>query len=140
MKRARCNTNGTQRVKGSGTFYFIHRKEGPNGKKIIYAQFSCDIRLQIDEISRTRLLVGGDRLDYDEKKRIETAGLKTIKIHLNSSYSTEGVKYAAVNIGNFYTNSKLDSPEYMHIHSSLVPKDLINKDVAIKYMHKDGYV
>ena len=77
--------DGTQRVKGSDTFHFIRSMHVPIGKKITYARFCCDVRLQKDNINQTRLTVGGDKLEYGEKTSTETAGLETIKIHINNT-------------------------------------------------------
>ena len=85
MQGAGHNADGIQRVKGSDTFHFIHKKNVPKGKKIMYARCCCDIRLQKDEINRTRLTIGADRLEYDGKTSTETASLETIKIYLNST-------------------------------------------------------
>ena len=95
--------DSTQRVKGSDIVNFVRRMNVPIGKKITYAQSCCDVRLQKDEINQTRLTVGEDRLEYDGKTSTETAGLETIKIHLNSTISTKDAKYAAADIGKFYT-------------------------------------
>ena len=46
----------------------------------------------------------------------------------------------AANIGNFYTNSKLDSPEYMRIHLSLIPQENIEEYEAMKFVDIDGHV
>ena len=96
LKGVGKNEDGTQRVKGSDTFHFIKRKQVPIGKKVTYARFCCDVRLQKDDINRTRLTVGGDRLPYDGKTSTETAGQETIKIHLNSTIPTKDVKYAGL--------------------------------------------
>ena len=98
------------------------------------------MRLQKDDINRTRLTVGGDRLPYDGKASTETAGLETIKIHLNSTISTKDAKYATADIGNFYTNSKLKTPEYMKIHISLIPQEIIDEYDVKQYVNEDGYV
>lgn len=64
-------------------------------------------------------MVGGNKVSYGGKTSTKTAGLKIIKIHLNSTISTKDAEYTAVvNIRNFNTNLKLDSPEYMQIHLS----------------------
>ena len=112
----------------------------PIGKKITYARFCCDVRLQKDDINRMRLTVGGDRLPYDEKTSTKTAGLETIKIHLNSTISTKDAKYAAAEIGNFYTNSKLESSEYMRIPLNQIPQEIIDEYDVMKYVEADGYV
>ena len=110
------------------------------GKKVTYERFCCNVQLQKDDIKRTRLTVGGDRLPYDGKTSTETAGLKTIKIHINSTISTKDEKYATADIGNFYTNSKLKSPKYMKIHLSLIPQEIIDEYDVMQYVDVDGYV
>ena len=108
LKGVGINKDGSQRVTGSDTFHFIKQMQVPIKKKVTYARFCCDVCLQKDDINRIRLTVGGYRLEYDEKTSTETAGLETIKIHLNSTISTKDVKYTAADIGNVYTNSKLE--------------------------------
>ena len=75
-----------------------------------------------------------------KKTSAETAGLETIKIHINSTISTKDTKYAAADIGNFYTNSKLESSECMRIHPSLIPQEIIDEYDAMQYVEADGYV
>lgn len=94
----------------------------PVRKKITYARFCCDVRLQKVDINQTRLTVGGDRLKYDGNTSTETEELETIHIHLNSTISTKDAKYVVADIGNLYTQSKLKTSEYMIIHLSLIPK------------------
>ena len=79
-------------------------------------------------------------LEYNKKTSTETAGLETIKIHLNSTIWTKDAKYAAADIGNFYTNSKLELSEYMRIHLSLIPQEIIDEYDVMKYVEADGYV
>ena len=141
MKGAGRNKDGTQRAKGSDTLHFIHKKDISKGKKITYAWFCCDIiRLQKEEINRTRMTIGGNLLEYEGKTSTEKASLETIKIHLNSTISTKNAKYAAADIGNFYTNSKLDTSESMRIHLSLIPQEIIEEYQAMKFVDIDGYV
>ena len=140
LKGVGKNEDSTQRVTGSDTFHFIKQMQVPIGKKVTYARFCCDVRLQKDDINRTRLTVGGYRLIYNGKSSTETAGLETIKIHLNSTISTKDEKYAAADVGNFYTNSKLESSEYMKIHFSLIPQEIIDEYDVMQYVDADGYV
>ena len=51
VKGAGRNANKTQRLKGSDTLHFIHKKDISKGKKITYARFCCNIRQQKDEIN-----------------------------------------------------------------------------------------
>jgi hypothetical protein len=115
------------RIEGTDTMHLIHKKDIPKNKKITYARFVSEIRLQKAEIHRTRMTAGGDRLDdYEGKTSTETAGLETIKIHINSTISRArlGAKYLCIGIGNMYLNTKLLSPEYMRIHIDLVPEEI----------------
>ena len=86
------------------------------------------------------MTVGGNHLQYNGKTSTELAGLETIKIHLNSTISTKNAKYAATDIRNFYTNSKLDLPEYIRIHLSLIPQEIIEEYDAMKFVDINGYV
>jgi hypothetical protein len=56
------------RIKGTDTMHLIKNCNIPKGKKITYARFVSEIRLQKAEIHRTRLTAGGDRLDYEGKQ------------------------------------------------------------------------
>jgi hypothetical protein len=48
------------RIKGTDTIHLIKKCNIPKGKKITYARFVSEIRLQKAEIHRTRLTAGGD--------------------------------------------------------------------------------
>ena len=128
-------------MKGSNMFHFIYKKVVPKGKKVVCAWFCCDIQLQKNEIIWTRLTVGGDdQLDYNGKACTDTTGLKTIKIHLASIISTKGAKYVAVDIGNLYTNSKLDSPKFTkNMHLSLIPQEIMDRYNAMQYINANVY-
>ena len=99
MKGVGPTDDGKKHVQILDIFHFIYKKDVSRDKKIIYTQLCCDIRLQKDKINRTQLTIGGDILDCDGITSIETTGLKTINIHLNSTISIEGTKYEATGIG-----------------------------------------
>ena len=50
-------------IQGTETMEFIQKHEVPYDKKVTYARFICDYRLQKEEKERTRITVGGNRLD-----------------------------------------------------------------------------
>ena len=139
LKGVGRNEDSTQRVKWSDIINFIRRMHVLI-EKMTYARFCCDVQLQKDNIDCTRLTVGGDRLKYNGKTSTETAGLETIKMHINSTISTKDAKYATADIGNFYTSSKLKSLEYMRIYLSLFPQEIIDEYDVIKYFKTDVYV
>ena len=62
------------------------------------------------------MTAGGDLLKYDGETTTKTSTIETAKILINIIISTEGARFAYWDVGNFYTNSRLDEPEYMRIH------------------------
>ena len=137
----RKKNNGISRVgDGHDTFRFIKKEEVPKGRKVTYARFCCDQRPQKEEVNRTRLTVGGDRLEYEGQTSTEVASLETTKILINSTISTEGARFACADIGNMYTNSRLDTPEYMRIHINDIPEEVQEEYNTDEYVKEDGYV
>jgi hypothetical protein len=73
--------NGYGDIKGTNTMRFCEKKDIPFHKKVSYARTVCGMRPQKDEILRTRMTAGGDRLDYDGDISTDISGLNTNKIH-----------------------------------------------------------
>ena len=63
-------TNGLKdgRVKGTNTMHFIRKADVPADRKkdVTYGSFTCDFRPNKAEENRTRLTMGGDRINYPE--------------------------------------------------------------------------
>ena len=66
--------------------------------------------------------------------------METVKIHINSTISTKGAQYTCADIGNFYTNSRLESPEYMRIHERDIPDEVKEEYNVDQYIANDRYV
>jgi hypothetical protein len=128
------------KIEGIDTMHLIKKCDIPKNKKITYARFCSDARPQKSETHRTRLTAGGDRLDYEGKTSTDTAGLETIKIHINSTISRKEAKYMCIDIGNMYLNTKLLSPEYIWIHIDLIPEEIQHEYNTKEFTDKDGYV
>ncbi len=47
----------------------------------------------------------------------------TVKIHLNSVISTKGARYCTINLKDFYLNTLMARPEFMHMKLSELPKE-----------------
>ena len=84
--------------------------------------------------------VGGNILEYHGETSTEVAALETVKIHLNSLLSTKGAKYACIDVGNFYTNSRLEEPEFMRMHINDFTEEVIEEYNVMEYANEDGYV
>ena len=73
------------------------------------------------------MTAGGDWLNYDGETTTKTSTIQTAKKLINSTISTEGARFACWDVGNFYTNSRLDKPEYMQIHIKDIPQEVIEE-------------
>jgi hypothetical protein len=115
------------RIKGTDTIKFIRKEDVPAGRTVTYGRFVCDLRPQKAEVERTRVTVGGDRIEYPGKVSSPTAGLTTMKLHVNDTLSTPNAKNVMWDIHNFYLNTPLDRHEYMKIHIDLIPQEIIDQ-------------
>ena len=65
------------------------------------------------ETHRTRLMIGGDRINYLEDCGTPMADLLTVKLLLNSVISTPEARYMTMDIKDFYLNTPLKRYEYL---------------------------
>ena len=96
-------------IKGTNTIYFIHRREIPieRLKDVTYVKFVCKVKPNKAEMHRTRIAVGGDKVNYPKDVGTPTANLLLVKTHLNSVISTPNAKYMSLDIHNFYLNTPM---------------------------------
>ena len=87
-------------IQGTETLKFIQKNEVPYHKKVAYARLVCDYIPQKEEKERTRITVGGDRLDCQGGVSTKTAGLKTINLLLNSLVSSIWAKFMTADLKN----------------------------------------
>jgi hypothetical protein len=58
------------------------------------------------EKERVRLTVGGDRLDYSGEVTTSTANIRTFKILINSTLSTEEAAMMMMDIKKYYLSTR----------------------------------
>ena len=98
--------NGLKRgISGTGTMKLIHKYEVPTGRTVTYAQFVCEYIPQKEEKHRTIITVGGDPINYPGNLTTRGAGMKTIKLLLNSVLSNPDARFITADIKNFYLNT-----------------------------------
>ena len=116
-------------LKGTNTLKFIPFQEIPQNRRkdITYARIVVDYRPQKAEPHRTRITVGGDRINYPYKVTTETAEITTHKLLLNSVVSTPNARYMTADIGNFYLGTPMERPEYMFLPLSYIPDEIIDE-------------
>jgi hypothetical protein len=118
---------GIRDIQGTDTCFFIELKNIPNDRKITYGKIFCDYKPHKKEKEHVRLTVGGDRLDYSGDVATSTADIKTFKILINSTLSTEAAAMMMMNIENYYLGTPLPRLEYMKMLLSRFPEEIIQK-------------
>ena len=122
-----ANGVGTRMKHGTNTIVFITKDQVPKGRTVTYTRIVCELRPQKEEVHRTRLTVGGNLIHYPGNVSTPACGLTSAKILFNSVVSTPGAKFCTADIKNFYLNTPMDRYEYMRIHESLVPDEIMDQ-------------
>ena len=91
------------------------------GRKSTYACIVVDFHPQKDDPNRVRITAGGNLIQCPGELTTRTADLTTTKKNWNSVISTEGARYACVDVGNFYLETPLERDEYMKMPLLLFP-------------------
>lgn len=130
---------GNETIKGTDTIFFIPRSKVPPGRKVTYGRIVVDYRPQKDDPNRTRLTVGGDRLEYPWNKSTPTAGLTTSKLLFNSILSTAGAKFLGIDIRHFYLCTPLDRYEYMRLPLNIIPEEVVAR-YKLRTIAHEGWI
>ena len=130
------------RTEGTDTIQFIFKHEIPpdRWRDVTYARICCNVRPQKTEKNRTRITVGGDRINYPYDCGTPTADMLLIKMLFNSVVSTPGAKFMTIDIKNFYLCTPLKRKEYLRMHIENFPEDVIDHYNLREKVTKDGFV
>jgi hypothetical protein len=131
------------RIEGTDTIFFIYKHEVPSDrfKDVTYGSFLCTVRPQkVDEPNRTRLTIGGDRINYPFEVGTPTADMLLAKILWNSIISTKGARFMTIDIKNFYLMTPLKRPEYFRLKLSDIPQEIIDEYKLKEKATPDGWV
>jgi len=113
---------------GTDTLQFIHSSQLPAGKKATHVRVRADFRKLKKDPYRVRWTVRGDLVDYNGNTSTLTLDL-TASILFNSSVIlTEGARFIAVDVSDFYLESELEEKEYMWI-----PVHLLDAETCAAY-------
>jgi len=130
------------RIKGTNTIVFTKEEEIPKERQkyCTYGKFVCDVKPTKAEPNRTRLTVGGDRINYPNDCRTPTADMLLVKLLFNSVISTKGAKFMTGDIKNFYLNTPLTRYEYVRLKLSDIPEEVIQEYNLREKASADGTV
>jgi hypothetical protein len=112
-----ANGVGNRIKKPSNTIRFIRYQDQPpdRRKDVTYRKFVCSVRPEKLEQNRTRLTIGGDRINYPGEVATPTAEMLVAKILFNSVVSTPGAQFMTIDISNFHLETPLKRPEYIRL-------------------------
>ena len=130
------------RIKGTDTIKFISKDNIPEErfKDVTYGKFVCEVKQNKAETNRTRLTVGGNRINYPFDVGTPTVDLVLVKILLNSVISTPGAKFMTADVKNFYLNTPLKRYKYMKLRMSDVPEEVILEYNLEEKATSDGFI
>ena len=122
--------------------FFIHKSEVPEDrfKDVTYGKINCDFKETKEEKNRTRLTVGGDRINYPGDCGTPTSDLLSVKLLLNSVVSTAGAELMTLDIKNFYLCTPLERYGYLRMKISNFPQDVIDLYKLQEKATADGFV
>lgn len=129
---------GIRNIQGTNTIFYIDKVKIPKHKKVSYDRIVCDVRPQREEKERTRLTVGGDKLEYSGPVTTETADITTAKIIFSSVISTPGARFISFDTKNFYLGTPMTEYEYITLHINIIPQEIIDKYDLHKIKDKNG--
>ena len=129
-------------IKATDTIDFISKTEVPSDSKVTYANFRCDYRPLKSEKHRIRLVVGGDKLSYEDDSGSPAASLLETKVMVNSVISDahKGARFMSCDLKDFFLATPMLKPEYMRIMWKHIPEDIREKYDLYKLLADDGYI
>ena len=132
---------GIRDILSTNTIVFIHRSDIPKDrlKDITYGRIVVSYRPQKLEKHRSRLTVGGDRINYPYDVSTPTSDLATIKILWNSVLSTPGAKFMGADLANFYLKTPMKRPEFMRLPYHIIPEE-IKRAYNLDKLVENGFV
>ena len=92
------------------TIKFLVKAEIPREQwhDITYARIVCNKRPEKKDPDRTRITMGGDRINYPGDCGTPTADMITVKLLLNSIVSKQHAKFMTIDIKDFYIMTPMD--------------------------------
>ena len=131
------NVSGTT---GTQTMAPIALDNIPTDAKITYGMMVCDHCPLKKEKHRCRLVVGGNKLEYEHETAASAANLLEAKLIFNSTISTPNGRFFTMDIKDFFLSSKMEKAEYMRMHELEIPEDIMEKYHLHKLKDANGNI
>ena len=121
-------------------YFFLSKRWSPLGKEKGCCKIVCNVQPQKDEVNRSRLIVGGDRNNFEGDHSTPTTNLLIVKLPFNSIISTLGEKCLGFESKESYHNILMDCPEYLQMKLADFPDDIIAHYTLKGRVTKDGFI
>ena len=127
-----------ERLFVTGTIKPLLFRDIPKDKIVTYVNPVCVEKTHDDGTLkfRTRLTIGGDRIQYPYDTAAVTAEMDAVKIMLNCMIS-EDANLTTVDLTDFYLGTDLPHPEYIRIPRHMIPNKVI-EFYAISSLFNNG--
>ena len=128
-------------VESTDTIDFISLSQVPSNKKVTYATFACDHRPLKEEKWRIRIVVGGDKLEYEFDSGSPAANMLETKLLFNSVISDahKGARFCSMYLKDMFLHTPMDNPEYMKVPYKFFPPD-IRKKYSLDDLVHNGFI
>jgi hypothetical protein len=110
---------------GTDSINFLHPRNLPANRTATYLRVVSDYRPQKADPYRIRWTVGGNRIHYPGDTYTPCADITTNKCLFNSVILTPGAKFMTLDIKDYYLNTEMQRKEYMMVHRSMIPEEII---------------
>jgi hypothetical protein len=132
----RADAEEFQRLFQTGTIRPIQYEDIPATNVVTYVNPVCSEKLNDDGSIkfRTRMTIGGDRINYPFDKSAETADLDAVKLLLNCMIS-ENANWSTLDLTDFYLGTDLPHPEYIRIPETMIPAVVTERYGLRPYIH-----
>ena len=134
-----CNEFNRLGPKGTKTIKAIAFEHIPKGRAIGNIRVVAALKPLKAEMHRIRFTIAHHHHDYTGATSTPTVDMPTVKCHINSTISTEGARYATMDISDFYLNTLMARPEYMRIPLKSIPQQIIDEYHLNDFQH-NGYI
>ena len=126
---------------GTNTIVFIKCDKIPLDrlKNVTYGRICANYRPKKADPNRSRLTVGGDRLNVPGDCGTPTVNMVTVKLHLNSAIS-KGARYCTIDLKDFYLMTPMTRPEYMRMKIKDLPEEFVTMYNLTDKATSDGFV
>jgi hypothetical protein len=127
-----------ERLFTSGTIRPLHFPDIPEDMVVTYVNPVCSEKLNDDAETlklRTRVTIGGDRIDYPNDKSAVTANMEALKLLINAMIS-ENANWSTIDISDFYLGTPLPHPEHIRIQRALISPHVILFYDLERFMHR----